>query len=334
MKKKQAFVVLLAVIFFFASCGRNKFDVDTSGIDIKLDIKRLDKDLMANYPDTPDVLLLTNKYNEFLELYSQYIIQAGSIYHLDFARRLADFNNYCNEFQIPAKVDQIFGDFSKTESQLKKAFAYFNYYFPEKEIPKIYTYLSDFSLSVVIDHDLLGIGLDRYLGVNYELYTKLGIENYKISKMHKDMLVVDCMRALAESEFPYHDSVNNLLSRMVYEGKIQYFLDAMLPFTPDSLKFGYSDQQFEWADYNERKMWTYLVEQKLIFSSDELTIRKLVSDGPFTTLFANNSAPRAGAFLGWKIVRKYMEKNQGVGFRQLMLNNDYQGILNTAAYKP
>jgi hypothetical protein len=142
------------------------------------------------------------------------------------------------------------------------------------------------------------------------------------------------MRAIAQSEFPFKDSVNNLLNQIVYEGKIQYFIDAMLPFAPDSLKFGYSKQQFEWADYNEQKMWAYLVEKQLLFSTDELTIRKLIADGPFTSLFANNSAPRAGAFLGWKIVRQYMDENPDITLQNLMLNNDYQGILNAAAYKP
>jgi hypothetical protein len=60
----------------------------------------------------------------------------------------------------------------------------------------------------------------------------------------------------------------------------------------------------------------------------------MISDGPFTTLFANNSAPRAGAFLGWKIVNRFMEKNPDVSIQELMKNNDYQGILNAASYKP
>lgn len=334
MIKKYSFLSIILGLMIITSCGRNKFDVDVSNIEIELNVKRLDKDLIAGYPDTPDVLLLTNKYENFLELYSQYIIQAGPVSHQAFAARLHDFNNYCFNHQLPSKVDQIFGDFSSLKNELTKSFKYYHHYFPEKEIPVIYTFLSNFSISVVIDHGLIGIGLDKYLGGNYELYRNLGIDNYKISKMHKEMIAVDCMRAIAESEFPYNDSMHNLLSRMVYEGKIQYFLDAMLPFAPDSLKFGYSEQQFEWADYNEREMWAYIVEQKLLFGTDELTIRKMVADGPFTTLFANNSAPRAGAFLGWKIVRKYMDKNPGISLQDLMKNNDYRGILNKAAYKP
>ena len=148
------------------------------------------------------------------------------------------------------------------------------------------------------------------------------------------MLPVDCMRAVAIGEFPYNDSLDNLLNQMVYEGKIQYFLDAMLPFTSDTLKFGYTRQQYEWADYNEDKMWSYLVSSKSLYSTDALIIRKMIGDAPFTSIFHNNSAPRAGAFLGWKIVHNYMEKNPGVTLNELMLNTDYQGILNNAEYKP
>ena len=316
------------------ACGSNKFDVDVSGIKVEIDIKRLDKDIMVNYPDTPDVIKLNNNYGEFLELYSIYIIQAGDVYQRDFALNLMDFNKYCHEFRIPGKVDEIFGDLSGLKKGLTEAFQYYKYYFPEKKVPQVYTYLSNFSISVVTDESGLGIGLDKYLGTNCELYKNLGLENYKIAKMHKEMLPIDCMRAFAQSDFPYNDSVNNMVNQMVYEGKIQYFIDAMFPFAPDSLKFGYSQQQFEWADNNEREMWTYLVEHELLFSSDELSIRKMISDGPFTTLFANNSAPRAGAYLGWKIVHRYMEKNPGVSFADLMKNDDYQGILNAASYKP
>jgi hypothetical protein len=334
MKRHVKLWILVSILFTFWACGGNKFDVDTSKVNIDLNIRRLDKDLMANYPDTPDVYNLIKKYDGFLELYSEQIIQLGPVNQRDYSANLLDFNKYCQEYSIPAQVDAVFGDLSELKLQLTNAFKYFKYYFPEKKIPEIYTYLSNFSHSIAIDEGIIGIGLDKYLGTNCEMYGKLGIDNYKIQKMHKHMLPVDCMRAIAENEFPYHDSANSLVNQMVHEGKIQYFIDAVLPFTPDTLKFGYTSLQLEWAQYNEQKMWAYLIEKELLFSTDELTIRKMISDGPFTTLFANNSAPRAGAFIGWKIIKQYMEENPGVRLQQLMQNNDYQGILNSAAYKP
>ncbi len=139
---------------------------------------------------------------------------------------------------------------------------------------------------------MIGVGFDKYLGRNCAYYKQLGWDNYKIRRMEKEMIPVDVMRALAIMEFPYADSVDNLLNQMIYEGKIQYFLDAILPDTPDTLKFGYTDAQWEWANYNEDKMWAYLVESETLFTTDHMTIRKFIGDAPFTQVFHNNSCPR------------------------------------------
>jgi len=334
MNRIHFFIFLALSSVLIVSCGKNRFDVDTSKINLKLEIKRLDKDLMASYPDTPDVYNLIKEYGSFLDLYSNFIIQTGDPSKKDFLLGIMDFNKYCNDYQIPARVNLVFGDFKTQEKELTDAFKHFKYYFPEKKIPTIYTFLSNFSNSIVVDNGVLGIGLDKYLGSDYEVYPKLGLDQYKILKMNKGMLTSDCMLATGQSEFPYKDSVNNLINQMVYNGKIQYFMDAMLPLVPDTIKFGYTTQQMEWATHNEKKMWAYMVENQMLFSTDELVIRKMVGDGPFTTLFANNSAPRAGVFLGWKIVSRYMDKHPEISLQQLMKDNDYQGILNSASYKP
>jgi len=332
--KLKHFLLVIVSILVISACNNNNFDVDVSGISVELNIKRLDLDLMKNYPDTPDVYKLINDYGSFLDLYSYRVLQIGGTNQKDYAKLLLDFNKYCQDYQIPTKIESKFSDLSKLKSELEQAFKYYKYYFPNQAIPEIYTYFSNFSQSVITDEGLIGIGLDKYLGVDCELYPRLGFDSYKVRRMHTKMVVVDGMRALAIGEFPYNDSTDNLISQIVHEGKIQYFLDAMLPFTSDTLKFAYTQSQFEWAEHNESNMWGNLVENQLLFSTDALTIRKMVGDGPFTSLFANNSAPRAGAFLGWKIIHKYMQNNPGISLPELMLNTDYQGILNSAKYKP
>ena len=327
-------LIFITVSLLFFSCGNNKFDVDVSGIDVDLSIKRLDKDLFASYPDTVNLESLEQKYGKFLELYSLGVLGIGSPQSPGYKNALMQFQKYCLKYDLPAKTDSVFGDFHETASKLTNAFKHFKYYFPEKDIPQIYTYISAFNQSVVVDEGMIGIGLDKYLGQKCVYYHQLGWDNYKIRRMEKEMIPVDVMRALAIMEYPYRDSVDNLLNQMVHEGKIQYFLDAMLPGTPDTLKFGYTDAQWEWANYNEDKMWAYLVESETLFSTDHMTIRKFIGDAPFTQVFHNNSCPRAGAFLGWKIVSRYMDKHPDISLEQLMINTDYQGILNAAGYRP
>lgn len=331
---KGIFLPVILLLFLASACNSNKFDVDISNIKVDLNIKRLDLDLMHNYPDTPDVYKLIKDYDSFLELYSYQVLQIGGVNEREFGKLLLDFNKYCQEFNIPTKIEQQFGNFSETKNKLETALKYYKYYFPEKSIPQVFTYYSNFSQSIITDVGLIGIGLDKYLGADCELYSRLGFDNYKVRRMHKEMLPVDFMRALALSEFPYHDSTDNLLNQIVYEGKIQYFLDAMLPNIADSLKFAYTKDQMDWAMHNEGEMWAYLIDSQTLFTTDALIIRKMIGDGPFTSLFANNSAPRAGAFLGWKIVHNYMEYNSEVSLPRLMSDSDYQGILNKARYKP
>ena len=327
-------MIIFVCISAVYACTNNKFDVNIENIKVDLTLKRLDLDLISYYPDTPDIKKINETFDNFFNIYGNLIIEIGDASEPDYINYLMEFNKYCKNYDIPAKVDKEFGDLSSVKSNLTQAFRYFKFYFPEKKIPVIYTFLSGFRMSVVTDENILGIGLDRYLGRDCDLYAAQGIDNYKVRKMEAIMIPADCMRAMAISEFPYADSANNLLNQIVYEGKVQYFLGAMLPFEQDTIKFGYIKDQLEWAEYNESKMWAHLIETQTLFSTDELMIRKMIGDGPFTSLFANNSAPRAGAFLGWKIIQSYMEKNPEVDLNKLMLNNDYQGILNAAAYKP
>ncbi len=334
MIRLKYFTILAVCLCCLHSCSKNKFDVDITNIKVDLTINRLDLDLMANYPDTPDVKTLQKKYDKFLDLYSKLVIEIGGADEPNYTNYLMQFNKYCKEYNIPTKVETKLGDLSSVKANLNKAFCYYKYYFPNKKIPAIYTFLSGFRMSVVTDDGILGIGLDKYLGADCELYSAQGIDKYKVRRMEPVVIPTDCMRAMATSEFPYVDSVNNLLNQIVYEGKVQYFLDAMLPFESDTVKFGYTKDQMDWAQYNEGKMWAHLIENQILFSTDELIIRKMVGDGPFTSLFANNSAPRAGAFLGWKIIHKYMKSHPDIDLNKLMLNNDYQGILNSAGYKP
>ncbi|MCF6239943.1 MAG: hypothetical protein L3J74_01205 [Bacteroidales bacterium] len=330
---RNSFIILILSVLLL-SCNNNKFNVDISNIDLDLNIKRLDKDLFQNYPDTPNVSKLQKEYGKFLDLYSLGVIGIGSPQSERYKDALMQFQKYCFEYRIPEKTDSVFPVIEDISIKLTDAFKHYKYYFSKKPIPEIYTFISAFNQSVVVDEGMIGIALDKYLGRNCTYYKQLGWDQYKIRRMEKNMIPVDVMRALAIMEFPYADSVDNLLNQMVYEGKIQYFLDAMLPNVPDSLKFAYTQAQWEWADYNEEKMWAYLVESETLFSTDHLTIRKFIGDAPFTQVFHNNSCPRAGVFLGWKIVNKYMEKYPDISLKQLMEDNDYQGILNAANYRP
>ncbi len=327
-------LIIVLIINSLQSCMSNDKDIDTSNIQLNLNIKRLDADLIDKFPDTPDIAALQTKYGKFLELYNYKVLQIGDAPSSEMKKLLLAFNNYCFKYNLPEKINSQFGDLSQLKKDLELAFKHYKYYFHNAKIPQIYTFISNFNQSIVVDDSILGIGLDKYLGRKCELYSRLGFDKYKRRRMIPEMISVDCMRAMLTDQFPYESSTDNLLNQMVYQGKIQYCLDALLPRLPDTVKFSYSKQQYKWAENNESNMWTYLINNQHLFSTDALTIRGMIGDAPFSSMFSNNSAPRAGAFLGWKIVCKYMKEYPETTILQLMQNNDYQTILNKAKYKP
>jgi hypothetical protein len=81
-------------------------------------------------------------------------------------------------------------------------------------------------------------------------------------------------------------------------------------------------------------MWQYLVEKDLLFNTDQLTIRKLTGEAPFTGYFTKESPGRAAVWLGFRIVESYMMKNPGVKLGDLMINGDVQGLVEKAKYSP
>ena len=152
--------------------------------------------------------------------------------------------------------------------------------------------------------------------------------------MQRDYIVPDCMKAWGYTNYEFKDSANCLLNNILYEGKMVYFVKKMLPDTHDTTVLGFTPAQLKWCTNNGEQMWTYLVEHKLLFSTNNLTIRKLVYPAPFTSYFTQESPGRAAVWLGYKIVSAYMKNNKNITLPQLMQETDYQKILRMSNFKP
>ena len=113
-----------------------------------------------------------------------------------------------------------------------------------------------------------------------------------------------------------------------------YFLDCIFPDDPDYLKIGYLPDKIKWCKEHENAMWTYLIENKLLYSNDHMNIRRFIGPGPFTSSFTTESPGKAGVWIGWQIVRQYMKKNPQVTLPVLMKENDSQKILSQSGYAP
>lgn len=337
-KRNNAYLVILLVLVFSISCKSNHYDVDISDIDANVSIKRLEKDLFTINPGEIPAALpeLKVKYGDFLQLFS-YVINTGDVNDSSFIDFLVRFctDKLNNEvYNIAVKS---FPDMSDTEDKLGKAFRYYKYYFPGKTIPGVFTCISGFNNSIITGDSALGIGIDRYLGADCAYYPRLGIYKYLSDRMTPSNIVPDCIYAWGASEWDYTVigyEADNVLTWMIHEGKLKYYQRCMLPDVPDDILFGFTPGQAKFCNNNEDQMWQYLLEHDLLFVTDQLVIKKLTGEAPFTTYFTDESPGRAAVWIGFRIVESYMMKNPDVTLESLMKETNIQSVLEKARYSP
>jgi hypothetical protein len=162
----------------------------------------------------------------------------------------------------------------------------------------------------------------------------MGTPSYLAQKKEPARVAVDVMYAWATQIYPYNDSLDNVLSRMIYHGQLAWFVGAMFPELDEQLNMGFTDEQIKWCRNNEKQMWTHLVEEKWLFSTDPMNIRKLVEDAPYTRFYTSESPGRAAVWQGWQIVNAFAERNPKLSVHQVMSQRNYQELLRLSRYNP
>ncbi len=337
VKRRQIYLIFLFALAFI-SCKKNKRP-DISNIKLDIKIERFDKELS------------TGKNKNLQQLSSQLSNKYGFFYD-DYIHKMVGSPDFTGDYVIsglfkdPAyidltkEVDSVFPNLNTQETGLTETFKYIKYYYPKAKVPKFISFVSGFSYQVPLGDNYIGIGLDMFLGKNSKFYKGIieSVPMYMSRRFSPENMVTRVAETFAHEElFPEPDANRTLLSKMIFQGKILYFLDQVLPENiADTAKIGYSSNQLDWTQNFESDIWAYFLENNLLYETDYHKIQVYLSDGPFTPGLGENrdSAPKLGVWTGWQIVRKYMAENPKITLQQLMAENDAQKILNKSKYKP
>ena len=333
-------------IFFIglllSACNRHK-KVDVSNIHIDVTIERFDKDFNALgvKPMNQQVTFLENKYGIFYRDFLALILQVDDINVKDTAyfQNVRDVLKAQPYLDLKHDVDSVYPNVDKQNAELTDAFRRIKYYFPQQKLPKVYAYFSGFQAQTTIGNGYIGVGLDLFLGANSRFYPALteAYPRYMSRNFTPDNItprVVETM--LRENMFPENDDNGTLLTKMIYNGKIMYMMDQLLPDVQDSVKIQYTTKQLAWCNKFESSIWGYFLDQNLLYETDYPKIQKYLTVAPFTPGVGENneSAPKLGIWIGWQIVRKYMDKHPDITLPRLMAETDEQKILSDSKYHP
>lgn len=337
VKRRQIYLIFLFALAFISCKQNNRPDITNIKLDIK--IERFDKELSTGRNKNLQQLSfeLSKKYGFFYDDYIHKMVGSPDFTEDYVISGLFKDPAYAD---LTKEVDSVFPSLSTQEADLTETFKYIKYYYPKAKIPNFISFVSGFSYQVPVGDNYIGIGLDMFLGKNSKFYKGIieSVPMYMSRRFSPENIVPRTAETFAHEElFPEPDANRTLLAKMIFQGKMLYFLDQVLPEKiADTAKIGYTSDQLSWTQNFESDIWAYFLENNLLYETDYHKIQVYLSDGPFTPGLGENrdSAPKLGVWTGWQIIRKYMAENPKITLQQLMAENDAQKILNRSKYKP
>jgi len=306
------FSAILLTLCLFFTCSHDPFKTSIKGI--KIDLKFFNLDSALRNSGDKELLNLKSKFkrdnSSILDYTFAYCIGGSLQSDSSYINGLKRFysNNYIQRLERRLQKKQ--GDFSFEKKELLIAFKRLKAFFSKEKIPNtIYFINSSFSASVFCTEKEIAIGVERYLGPNEKVIQELPNEQFFTwikNGMKKEYLLRDVMAAWLMTHY-FPETSENYASEMMRWGKILYTTQATMPDIKLNQILRYSKNQYDWALKSEGMFWKYLVENELLFKTDEKTRSNLLNEGPFTSGLPEESPDRLGQFLAWRIVHQYME---------------------------
>lgn len=343
MKKVVVALFFLSAIY---ACSNGKKTPDVSNIKVDLQVQRFEQDFFRIDTNNLDVSLqqLHEKYPEFMQVFVFQILSGQS--NIDTLQH--DVKAFIRSYKpLYDSTLQAFGSIDDEVRSLKKGLQFTKYYFPKYRLPNkfvtflapldAYFLLSDNSISGSMKiENVLGAGLHLYMGRDFSVYKNSAFQEHYpgfISRrFSKEYIPVNSIKLIIDDMYPLNSRGRSLVEQMVEAGKRLYVLDKLLPGEADTLKTGYTKAQLDGAYANETNIWSFFLSSNALFSTDPAVIKDYMNDAPNTTALGPASPGFIGQFVGWQIVKKWMDKKERT-LDELMRTPAKQ-IFEEAKYKP
>ncbi|MFN0033255.1 MAG: hypothetical protein ACKVOR_13925 [Flavobacteriales bacterium] len=338
----------MASIFYIAGCegcGNQKplqeIELDKAEEALEVRFKRLDRDLFNADFSKPMAAsqLLYQQYGSFWCHFIEGDIKLAPCTSDTVGPMLIPFVQDRNMAESNAEIQQVFTEekLEPIKVQLTDMVQRWHHFFPDSLVPCVVFYQSAYNTNIAPVDSSLGIALDCYLGTDHRLTRQLDpvrFPAYTKQGMDAHYIVADAAKGWAAMQSRGYEDTKDFLRTLIFYGKMMYVAEALVPDQSDAQLMNWTSEQLAWAATNEWNIWKELANENVMFMTKQFEIKKWFDPGPFTNAqnIPQDSPPQLGVWIGWKMVRQYMEKFPDTTLQQLMATTDAQQVL--AAYKP
>ena len=290
------YFLIFSLLFWVTSCKEEvATKTNVSHINLKIDMARFDQDF--HHATSESLHKIKNKY--------PYLFPGNEADSIWIKRK-----NDSLAQVLFHEVQSLFGDFQKQKMQLTDIFKRVTYHYPTFKAPKVITLVSNLDMEnqMIYADSLLLLSLDTYLGKSSPFYANYPA--YLRSNFDKNQLTVHVAKSVAHETQPRIPQ-RVFIDRMIASGKLYYTMNVFLPDVSEALLLNYTEEQLGWAQDNEEEIWKYFVEKEYLYSTDKELKLRFLDPAPFSKFYLvsdNESPGRIGEWLGYQIVKAYMQK--------------------------
>ena len=329
-------ILFIAVTVLCLSCNSAQKTPDISAIEVPLTTIRYERSFFAIDTLRLDVSLqkLAGQEPLFTQDFLYNILATAP------QTAAKDVPQFLSAYQSMYKQTSTqFASIKTEEAAIKQGLKYVKYYFSDYKLPtKLITFIGPInSFGNIITIDALAIGLQMYLGKNDPIYvSEEGQSLYPVyvsRRFEPSYMATNCMKNILDDMFPLQDAGAPLCEQMVGAGKRLYFLKQVQPNAPDSIVTGYTSAQLEGCYKSEKDIWSFFVQNNLLYQKDPSLIGDYMTDGPNTAVFGDGSPGFIGQFVGYRIVEAWLQKNKALTLDKVM-RTPAKIIFEQAKYKP
>ena len=317
---------LIAILFFaLISCQSDRLEVDVSNVDAQLSVDRFESELYET-----EMQEIDQKFDFWKEKYPLLMSSVNDVGQLREMRADSLYIDLYSEVKKQGNQEEIW-------TKIEEGFRHLRYYYPQLSSSRLITYISglDYQYPILLVDSSIFVSADMFLGSGQEYYASF--PQYIRYEFDQRFLPSKLFEEIGGHLMHWSLDDASLLNFMIAEGKKLYFAEACLYPEPDSLIIRYPSDKIEWCKQNEANMWTFFLEEDILFDTDPRNKDRFISPAPFSKFFKpidQDSPGRVGAWIGWQIVSSYMNAHPEVSVEELMNNSDHRRIFKESKYKP
>jgi len=310
------------MIFILTSCSSNDYEVNLDEVPLNIEFVHLDSLARhANWPQRDQLFMQLKKKDEALfEFAFSYALEIPLTSDTAFRNGINRFYSNPYILSLENSIEKKVKWRQKASEELLNGFKRLKYFMPTWKSPKqIYFINSRFAASAYCSDQSIAIGQERYLGAKDKLIQALPSSQFYgwIKEAMEPRFVSSDALLVWISTHGLEETTENYASEMIRWGKMLFISHICLPELSEATILRYTKKDFDWAVASEKSFWEYLVDEELLFKTDEETRMNLLHEGPFTIGLPQESPDRMGRFMGYMIVKQYMENND-ISPNQLM----------------